>query len=82
MNEIAKETPKVIETTKPKKTALLIAELVMIADTLASEYAANILREAAERLYDTDAIAEFYRKEAESRPPRLVITKLEKKGAM
>lgn len=61
---------------KQKKTALLVAELEMIADTLASSYCAEILREAAVRLHDLESIAEFYRREAESRVPRLVISKL------
>lgn len=43
----------------------------MIADTLSSKYSADILREAAERIEDTEKIAEFYRREAE----RLVVKK-------
>lgn len=52
---------------KPKKTALLVAELEMIADTLVSKYCADILRDAAVRLHDLESIADFYHKEAESR---------------
>lgn len=48
-----------------KKTKLLVAELRMIADTLTSKYCRDILIEAAERLEDTDKIAEYYRKQAE-----------------
>lgn len=48
-----------------KKTKLLVAELRMIADTLASEYCKGILIEAAQRLEDTDKIATFYRNKAE-----------------
>ena len=50
-----------------KKTQLLVTELRMIADTLVSEHCKNILIEAAERLEDTDKIAEFYRNKAESK---------------
>ncbi len=49
-----------------KKTQLLVAELRVISDTLASEYCRDILREAAERLEDTEKIAEFYRQKAVS----------------
>ena len=48
-----------------KKTKLLVAELRMIADTLANDYCRDILIEAAERLEDTNKIAEYYRKQAE-----------------
>ena len=48
-----------------KKTDLLVAELRMIADTLLSQYCKEVLIEAAERLEETDKIAEFYRNEAE-----------------
>ena len=48
-----------------KKTKLLVAELRMIADTLASEHCRGILIEAAQRLEDTDKIATFYRNKAE-----------------
>ena len=48
-----------------KKTKLLVAELRVIADTLASEHCRNVLREAAQRLEDTDKIAVFYRNKAE-----------------
>lgn len=49
-----------------KKTQLLVTELRMIADTLTSEHCRNVLIEAAERLEDTDKIAEFYRNKAEN----------------
>ena len=49
---------------KAKKTRLLSAELEVIAETLASNYCRNVLLEAAERLYDLERIAEFYRDEA------------------
>lgn len=55
---------------KAKKTALLVAELEMIADTLGSKYCADILRDAAARLHDLESIAGFYHKEAESRVKR------------
>lgn len=48
-----------------KKTKLLVAELRVIADTLVSKYCKDILIEAADRLEDTDKIAEFYRRQAE-----------------
>ena len=48
-----------------KKTKLLVAELRMIADTLTSDHCRNILIEAADRLEDTETIAEYYRKQAE-----------------
>ena len=48
-----------------KKTQLLVAELRMIADTLRSEHCQSILKEAAERLEDTEKIAEYYRRKAE-----------------
>lgn len=48
-----------------KKTQLLVAELRMIADTVANKYSRDILIEAAERLEDTDKIAKFYRNKAE-----------------
>ena len=50
-----------------KKTKLLVAELKVIAGTLACEYCRKILIEAADRLEETDKIAEFYRKKAEKR---------------
>lgn len=52
---------------KIKKTQLLVAELRVMALTQANEYCRDILNEAAERLEDTDKIAEFFRKEAEKR---------------
>lgn len=53
-----------------KKTQLLIAELRMIARTLTSQHCKNILLESAERLEDTEKIAEYYRKKAEKRSKR------------
>ena len=53
------------QTMAVKKTKLLVAELRMIADTLESDYCRGILIEAAERLEDTNKIAEYYRKQAE-----------------
>lgn len=50
-----------------KKTSLLISELRVIADSLPSEYIRNILNDAAERLEDTDKIAEFYWKQIKSK---------------
>lgn len=50
-----------------KKTRLLVAEVRMIASLLTNDYWRNILEEAAERLEDTEKIAEFYRKEAEKK---------------
>ena len=48
-----------------KKTTLLVAELRVIAPTLMSDYCRNILMKAAQRLEDTDKIAEYYRNKAE-----------------
>lgn len=48
-----------------KKTKLLVAELRVIADSLTSHHCQEILNEAADRLEETDKIAEFYRKKAE-----------------
>ena len=48
-----------------KKTKLLVAELRMIANTVANKHCKEILIEAAERLEDTDKIATFYRNTAE-----------------
>lgn len=48
-----------------KKTTLLVAELRVIADLQPTEHCRNVLREAAERLEDTDKIAVFYRNKAE-----------------
>lgn len=48
-----------------KQTKLLVAEVRMIADTVASQHCRNILIEAAQRLEDTDRIAEHYRTLAE-----------------
>lgn len=49
-----------------KKTRLLVTELRMMADFVFNKYCREILIEAAERLEDTDKIAEFYRKKAEN----------------
>ena len=48
-----------------KQTKLLVAEVRMIADTVASRHCRGILLEAAQRLEDTDKIAEHYRTLAE-----------------
>lgn len=53
-----------------KKTNLLAAELRVIASTLASQHCREVLAEAAERLEDTEKIAEFFRKKAEKRKRR------------
>lgn len=53
-----------------KKTQLLVTELRIIASTLTSRYCRNILMESAERLEETDKIAEFYRRKAEKRSKR------------
>lgn len=50
---------------RTKKTQLLTAELRMIADTLTSDYCKDILKEAADRIEETEKIAEFYRRKAE-----------------
>lgn len=50
---------------KVKKTKLLVAELRMMADSLRSSYCRDILIEAAQRLGDTDKIAQYYRNKAE-----------------
>lgn len=50
-----------------KQTKLLVAELRVIALTLTSQYCKDILEEAAERLEDTEKIAEFYRQKAEGK---------------
>lgn len=49
-----------------KKTKLLVAELRVIADTLASTHCRDILIEAAERLEETDKIAKFFWSKAEN----------------
>lgn len=49
-----------------KKTKLLVAELRVISLTLKNKYCRKILREAAQRLEDTDKIATFYRNKAEA----------------
>lgn len=43
-----------------KKIDLLAVELEVIADTIQGRYRQNVLKEAAERLRDLEAIAEFY----------------------
>lgn len=48
-----------------KKTELLIAELKVIADTLANKYCRAILIEAAQRLEDTNKLATFFRNKCE-----------------
>ena len=48
-----------------KKTKLLVAELRVIADLQPNEHCRNVLREAAQRLEDTDKIATFFRNKAE-----------------
>ena len=48
-----------------KKTALLVSELRVIADSFKSSYCRDTLIEAAQRLEDTDKIATFYRNKAE-----------------
>lgn len=48
-----------------KQTKLFVSELRIIAETLVSEHCRNILIGAADRLEDTDKVAEFYRKKAE-----------------
>ena len=50
---------------KVKKTELLAAEVRQIAFSLCSDICKEVLLEAADRLEDTEKIAEFYRKEAE-----------------
>jgi hypothetical protein len=52
--------------TEIKKTKLLVAELRMIADTIANQYCKDIILEAAQRLEDTHKIAVFYRNKVES----------------
>jgi hypothetical protein len=47
-----------------KKIKLLVAELRVIASTLMSQYCQGILIQAAERLEETEKIAEFFREEA------------------
>lgn len=66
---------------RPKKTALLVAELEMIADTLGSKYCADILRDAAVRLHDLETIAKFYEKKANSitsKPPERKVKRRDK----
>ena len=50
-----------------KKTKLIVAELRVLALILANDYWCEILGEAADRLEDTEKIAEFYHKELEKR---------------
>lgn len=47
-----------------KKTKLIVAEVRQIAFSICSDVARKILIEAAERLEETDKIAEFYRRRA------------------
>jgi hypothetical protein len=49
-----------------KKTKLLVAELKVIAFTIPNKHVRNVLREAADRLDDTDKIATFYRNKVEA----------------
>ena len=60
-----------------KQTKLLVAEVRMIADTVASQHCRGILLEAADRLEETDKIAEYYRTLAEK---NIKIKKRRKKG--
>ena len=53
-----------------KQTKLLVAEVRMIADTVENQYCRDILLEAADRLEETDKIAEHYRRLAEKRIKR------------
>lgn len=53
-----------------RKTEVLATELRIIASSLLSQQCREILEEAAERLEETEKIAEFYRKEAEKRKRR------------
>jgi chorismate mutase len=62
-----------------KKTKLLVAEVRMIASTLVSDYCRNILEEVAERLEDTEKIAEFYRKEAEETVKRETVREIQRR---
>ena len=63
-----------------KQTKLLVAEVRMIADTVASQHCRGILIEAAQRLEDTDKIAEHYRTLAEKNiKPRRKIWNLKKR---
>lgn len=50
-----------------KETAVLAEQLRIIAMTLMSKNSREILEEAAQRLEDTEKIAEFYRKEAQKK---------------
>lgn len=47
-----------------KKTALLAEELIIIADSINSEYCREELLAAAKRLKDLERIANFYQAEA------------------
>jgi hypothetical protein len=47
-----------------KKTALLAEELIVISDSIPSNYVRKEILEAAERLKDLQRIADFYRDEA------------------
>ena len=48
-----------------KKTKLLVAELRVIANQQPNTHCRNVIRQAAQRLEDTDKIAKFYRNTAE-----------------
>lgn len=48
-----------------KKTDLLIAELKVIADIQPNEHCRNVIREAAQRLEDTNKLATFFRNKCE-----------------
>lgn len=48
-----------------KKTQILVTELRILANIQHNDYYREVLNEAAQRLYDTDKIAEFYRQKAE-----------------
>lgn len=47
-----------------KKTALLAEELIVISDSIPSNYVREELLEAAKRLKDLQRIADFYQAEA------------------
>lgn len=47
-----------------KKTTLLVAELIIIADSIPSNYCREELLAAAKRLTDLERIANFYQAEA------------------
>jgi hypothetical protein len=47
-----------------KKTDLLAVELEVISETIVGDYRQQVLKEAAERLRDLEAIAKLYHAEA------------------